>query len=64
MENRKIDKLRIVEIGPGTGTMADSILEFFKNYSLQMYRNCEYVLVEISPDLAVRCEEIMRVKHK
>ena len=49
MENRKITKLRIVEIGPGTGTMADSILEFFKNYSLQLYRNCEYVMVEISP---------------
>ena len=49
MENRKIDKLRILEIGPGTGTLADSILDFYKNYSLDLYRNCEYVLVEISP---------------
>ena len=49
MENRNIETLRILEIGPGTGTMADSILDFFKNYNLQMYRNCEYVLVEISP---------------
>ena len=49
MENRKINNLRVLEIGPGTGTMADSILEYYRNYSLQMYRNCEYVLVEISP---------------
>ena len=49
MENRDIDILRIVEIGPGTGTLADSILEFYKNYSLDLYRKCEYILVEISP---------------
>jgi SAM-dependent MidA family methyltransferase len=49
MENRDIDILRIVEIGPGTGTLADSILEFYKNYSLELYRKCEYILVEISP---------------
>ena len=49
MENRGLDILRIVEIGPGTGTLADSILEFYKNYSLELYRKCEYVLVEISP---------------
>ena len=49
MENRDIDILRIVEIGPGTGTLADSILDFYKNYSLELYRKCEYILVEISP---------------
>ena len=52
-------KLRIVEIGPGTGTLADSILEYYRNYSLDLYRNCEYVLVEISPRLAVKCEEVL-----
>jgi len=34
MENRKINNLRVLEIGPGTGTMADSILEYYRNYSL------------------------------
>jgi SAM-dependent MidA family methyltransferase len=52
MENRNLDTLRIVEIGPGTGTLADSILDFYKNYSLDLYRNCEYILVEISPQLS------------
>lgn len=45
--------VRILEIGPGTGTTADSILEFFKHYNLEVYRNeCEYIMVEISPYLA------------
>ena len=64
MENRQLDTLRIVEIGPGTGTMADSILDFFKNYSLDLYRNCEYILVEISPQLADKCEQVLKDKHK
>ena len=59
MENRDIDILRIVEIGPGTGTLADSILEFYKNYSLELYRKCEYILVEISPQLSKKCEETL-----
>ena len=52
MENMKAKKLRVLEIGPGTGTFADSMLDFFKNYNLDMYRDCEYVFVEISPQLA------------
>ena len=64
MENRGQDTLRIVEIGPGTGTLADSILDFYKNYSLDLYRNCEYILVEISPQLAQKCEEVLSKKHK
>jgi len=41
--------LRVVEIGPGTGSMADSVLDFFKNYNLDLYRECEYIFIEISP---------------
>ena len=63
MDNRDMKKLRIVEIGPGTGTLADSILEYYRNYSLDLYRNCEYVLVEISPRLASKCEEVLQRKH-
>ena len=63
MENRSLTKLRILEIGPGTGAMADSVLDFYKNYSLEYYRNCEYIFVEISPQLAEKCEQTMREKH-
>ena len=45
-------KLRVIEIGPGTGSFADSILDFFKNYNLDLYRESEYVFIEISPYLA------------
>lgn len=38
LENRNIKQLKILEIGPGTGTMADSILDFFKNYNLKLYK--------------------------
>ena len=64
MENRGIDILRIVEIGPGTGTLADSILEFYKNYSLELYRKCEYILVEISPQLSEKCEQTLSQNHR
>ena len=56
-------KLKILEIGPGTGTLADSILDYLKNYSLDLYRNCEYTLVEISPELAAKCEETLSKTH-
>lgn len=44
--------------------MGDSVLDFYKNYNLDMYRDCEYTFVEISPQLAAKCEEIMKEKHK
>mgnify|MGYP002635232245 CR=1 FL=1 len=40
MENRNIRQLRLIEIGPGQGTMMDSVLEFYRNYSLEIYRHC------------------------
>jgi SAM-dependent MidA family methyltransferase len=49
MENMKNKRLRVLEMGPGTGTFADSLLDFYKNYNLDIYRECEYVFVEISP---------------
>lgn len=53
-----------MEVGPGTGTLADSLLEFYKNYNLDIYRECEYTFIEISPQLAEKCEELMRQNHK
>jgi len=49
-KNRAIKPtLKVIEIGPGTGTFADNTLDYFKNYDLNLYRNCEYTFVEISP---------------
>lgn len=53
----------MLEVGPGTGSFADNLLDFFKNYNLEMYRNCEYTFVEISPELAGECEALMRRNH-
>jgi len=64
MRDRKEEKLKVVEIGPGTGSFADSLLEFLKNYNLSTYLNCEYSLVEISPFLASQCEQLLHQKHK
>ena len=60
LENIGKRKLNVIEIGPGTGTFADSMLDFYKNYDLDMYRNCEYTFVEISSQLASSCEQTMR----
>ena len=64
LEDLKKKQLRVVEIGPGTGTFADSLLDFYKNYNLDMYREVEYIFVEISPRLAEKCEELMRQNHR
>ena len=64
MSNANESKLRVMEIGPGTGSFADSTLDFMKNYSLELYRNCQYTFVEISPELATECESLMREKHR
>jgi SAM-dependent MidA family methyltransferase len=63
LESAKTRKLRVLEMGPGTGTFADSMLDFFKNYDLDIYRECEYTFVEISPQLAALCEELMKQNH-
>jgi SAM-dependent MidA family methyltransferase len=54
--NRKKRKLKVIEVGPGTGTFADSMLEFFKNNDLNLYRNTEYTFVEISSQLIEQCK--------
>ena len=63
-KRRGSKKLKVIEIGPGTGTFADSMLDFLKNYDLDLYRNTEYVFVEISPFLAKKCEETMLTNHR
>jgi hypothetical protein len=43
--------LVIYEIGPGTGTLAHTVLDYVKAYEPFIYRTMEYHLIEISPVL-------------
>jgi SAM-dependent MidA family methyltransferase len=43
------DKMRVFEMGPGTGTFALSFLDYLKNYNGDIYKTVEYNLIEISP---------------
>ena len=63
LENQRERKLRVIEIGPGTGSFADGVLDFLRNYNLQLYRNSEYTFVEISAELAAECEALMWRNH-
>ena len=56
-------ELNIIEIGPGRGALCDSILDFFKNYNLKMYRTINYKLIEISPVLSKACEDLLAQNH-
>ena len=44
-------KIKIIEIGPGTGALSASILEFFRNNDFDKKIQIEYNLVEISSSL-------------
>ena len=56
-------KVNIVEIGPGTGTAALSILDFFKKHHTKTYENLQYYLCEISPVLAKTCLDRIKQHH-
>lgn len=43
--------LVIYEIGPGTGSLADSILEYVSKYEPVLFKSMEYNMVEISETL-------------
>ena len=52
--------LRIVEAGAGTGSAAESILFYFQNFSQELFKNLEYHIVEISPNLCEHMEKKLK----
>ncbi|KAL4445616.1 hypothetical protein ABPG74_006167 [Tetrahymena malaccensis] len=57
------DKIRIVEIGAGQASAAQSILMYFKNYEQSYYANLEYTIVEISPQMCKKALEKLSRDH-
>ena len=53
-------KLIIYEMGPGTGALAESILDYVKMTEPFLYRTMEYHMIEISPSL--HAAQIQRFK--
>eukprot|EP01017_Pseudomicrothorax_dubius_P027994 TRINITY_DN3286_c0_g2_i1.p1 TRINITY_DN3286_c0_g2~~TRINITY_DN3286_c0_g2_i1.p1 ORF type:complete len:322 (-),score=67.25 TRINITY_DN3286_c0_g2_i1:715-1680(-) len=50
-------RVRIVEVGAGAGSAADSILQFFKTFEGKFYEHLEYIIYEISPQM---CEVALK----
>lgn len=58
---RSNDKLHIIEIGAGRGTLALDILEHWSKFESDLLRNVCYHIVEISPALAhLQCNVLRR----
>ena len=55
--------LKIVEFGGGNGTNADSILQYLKFEHEELYNKSEYMLVDISPSMVQRQQDLLSLKH-
>lgn len=63
-KSKKTSKLKIIEVGAGSGSAADSILFYLKNYEAQHYTNVDYKIVEVSPQMCARATEKLAINHK
>eukprot|EP00742_Colponemidia_sp_Colp-10_P001435 GILJ01001544.1.p1 GENE.GILJ01001544.1~~GILJ01001544.1.p1 ORF type:complete len:412 (+),score=59.00 GILJ01001544.1:95-1330(+) len=61
--SNKKDSLHIVEVGGGTGTCADSILDHIKRKDARVYSRMQYTIVEISRPLADMQFKRLNDKH-
>ena len=51
--------LRIVEVGGGKGACANDVLGYLQTYAPNVYRDCLYTVIELSPTLSDKqCERI------
>ena len=57
------EKINILEAGAGTGSAAESILYFFKNFDQKSFEKITYTIVEISPVLCQRITEKLSAEY-
>lgn len=61
--NKGFQNIKIIEIGCGMGGAIDSILEYLKKFSIQDYREIEYIGLELNPCMADFTRELLRKNH-
>ena len=62
--NNKKQNIKIIEVGAGAASAADSILYFFKNFEQASYATMEYKIVEISPQMCKKARAKLENEHK
>ena len=56
-------KLKIIEVGAGNGSAAESMLDYLRSFHPLLYKHMEYTIVEISPVMTARCRKNLSLKH-
>lgn len=56
-------RVKIIEVGAGNGSAAESILDYFKAFHPLKYKRMQYNIVEISPVMVNRCRKKLSLKH-
>ena len=56
-------KVKIIEVGAGAASAAQSILMFFQNYEQKYFKDIEYNIVELSPAMCQRAREKLSVDY-
>ena len=59
----KSQRVKIIEVGAGNGSAANSILNYFKLYSPLKYKQIDFKIIEISPVMIERCRKELSLHH-
>lgn len=58
-----VTSLKIIEVGCGVGSLADSILNFFKLFEINKYKSIEYSAIELNKRLAESTLKSLEMKN-
>ena len=56
-------RVKIIEVGAGNGSTAESILSYFKAFYPLQYKKMDFTIVEISPVMISRCRKMLIKNH-